>query len=232
MSDWRYWLAEQPRDAARLRRLRRDVRDLCRRTIRRVFRANVVADRGQQGRAAGAGRDGADLGRHHRRHRPFGRHGVRPEQLPRLVDRRRNGLVGGARGRRRSRRGSCLRRAERPDRHLWPACSRSSTTIATGAVFFGLALLLRPTPGGDVYGPLADALTGRVFGVLPASLVALAAVVLVVWVPLRRSPIGRAAYAVGSSEQRGLHVGRSGRAGEIRRLCPVRPRSRRSAACS
>ena len=50
-------------------------------------------------------------------------------------------------------------------------------TIATGAVFFGLALVLRPTPGGDVYGPLADALTGRAFSVLPASLVALAAVV-------------------------------------------------------
>ena len=73
-------------------------------------------------------------------------------------------------------------------------------TIATGAVFFGLALLLRPVPGGDVYGPLADALTGRVFGVVPASLVALAAVVLVVWVPYSRSAIGRAAYAVGSSE--------------------------------
>ena len=74
------------------------------------------------------------------------------------------------------------------------------TTIATGAVFSGLALLLRPTPGGDVYGPLADALTGRVFSVLPASLVSLAAVVLVVWIPYARSPIGRAAYAVGSSE--------------------------------
>ena len=37
-------------------------------------------------------------------------------------------------------------------------------TIATGAVYFGFALLLRPIPGGDVYGPLADALTGRVFG--------------------------------------------------------------------
>ena len=59
---------------------------------------------------------------------------------------------------------------------------------------------MRPTPGGDVNGPLADALTGRVFGVLPASLVALAAVVLVVWIPFRRSVIGRAAYAVGSSE--------------------------------
>ena len=75
------------------------------------------------------------------------------------------------------------------------------TTIATGAVFFGLALVLRATPGGDVYGPLADALTGRVFSILPASLLALAVVVLVIWVPYRRSLIGRAAYAVGSSEQ-------------------------------
>jgi ribose transport system permease protein len=73
-------------------------------------------------------------------------------------------------------------------------------TIASGAVFFGVALLLRPVPGGDVYGPLADALTGRIFGVAPASLVALAIVVILLWLPYRRSPIGRAAYAVGSSE--------------------------------
>jgi ribose transport system permease protein len=73
-------------------------------------------------------------------------------------------------------------------------------TIATGAAFFGLALLLRPTPGGDVYGPLADALTGKIFDVAPASLVALVVVVLVLWIPYSRSTIGRAAYAVGSSE--------------------------------
>ena len=75
------------------------------------------------------------------------------------------------------------------------------TTIATGAVFYGLALVLRPTPGGDVYSPLADALTGRVLDVLPASLIALGAVAIVVWVPYSRSAIGRAAYAVGSLEQ-------------------------------
>ncbi|MET0598555.1 MAG: ABC transporter permease [Mesorhizobium sp.] len=73
-------------------------------------------------------------------------------------------------------------------------------TIATGAVFFGLALLLRPFPGGSVNEDLADALTGRLFGVVPTSLVALAVVVLVVWVPFSRSLIGRAAYAAGSSE--------------------------------
>jgi ribose transport system permease protein len=73
-------------------------------------------------------------------------------------------------------------------------------TIATGAVYFGLALALRPTPGGSVDETLADALTGRLFGVVPASLVALAAVVAIVWVPFSRSVTGRAAYAVGSSE--------------------------------
>ena len=74
------------------------------------------------------------------------------------------------------------------------------TTIATGAVYFGIALLLRPFPGGSVNEDLADALTGRLFGVVPASLVVLLAVVLVVWVPFSRSVLGRAAYASGSSE--------------------------------
>lgn len=73
-------------------------------------------------------------------------------------------------------------------------------TIATGSVYFGLALLLRPVPGGSVNETLADALTGRVFGVVPSSLVALLAVVLLIWIPFRRSVLGRAAYAAGSSE--------------------------------
>jgi ribose transport system permease protein len=74
------------------------------------------------------------------------------------------------------------------------------TTIATGAIYFGIALALRPFPGGDVNSDLADMLTGKIFGVVPASLVTLFVVVLLVWVPFRRSTVGRAAYAVGSSE--------------------------------
>ncbi len=74
------------------------------------------------------------------------------------------------------------------------------TTIATGAVFFGLALILRPFPGGDVNEDLADAMTGRLFGTIPASLVLLAVVLVLVWVPFRRSALGRGAYAAGSSE--------------------------------
>ena len=73
-------------------------------------------------------------------------------------------------------------------------------TIATGAVYYGIGLLLRPFPGGSVNEDLADALTGRVFDVVPASLVVLLAIVLVIWVPFSRSVLGRAAYAAGSSE--------------------------------
>ena len=73
-------------------------------------------------------------------------------------------------------------------------------TIATGAVYYGAALALRRVPGGDVNASLADALTGQLPGGVPASLVLLLALVLIVWLPFRRSAIGRAAYALGSSE--------------------------------
>ena len=86
------------------------------------------------------------------------------------------------------------------------------TTIATGAIYFGIALALRPVPGGDVDSDLADALTGRIFGVIPASLVALLVVVALIWIPFRRSEIGRAAYAVGSSEAAAFMSGVSVRA--------------------
>jgi ribose transport system permease protein len=74
------------------------------------------------------------------------------------------------------------------------------TTIATGAIYFGLALLLRPDPGGDVNGDLADALTGQLWGGVPASLVVLVVVMVLIWIPFRRSMLGRSVYAVGSSE--------------------------------
>ena len=75
-------------------------------------------------------------------------------------------------------------------------------TIASGAVFFGVALWLRPFPGSDptFSSDLADALTGKVFGVIPASLIFLAATVVLIWIPFRRSVSGRTVYAVGSSE--------------------------------
>ena len=87
------------------------------------------------------------------------------------------------------------------------------TTLATGTVYYGIALGLRPVPGGDVHAGLADALTGALPGGIPAMLVVLVAVVLLVWVPYRRSAVGRAALAIGSSEaaayMSGVNIGRT-----------------------
>ncbi len=87
------------------------------------------------------------------------------------------------------------------------------TTLATGTVYYGIALGLRPVPGGDVHAGLADALTGALPGGVPAMLVVLVMVVLLVWVPYRRSAVGRAALAIGSSEgaayMSGVNIGRT-----------------------
>lgn len=72
-------------------------------------------------------------------------------------------------------------------------------TLATGSVISGLALLLRPTPGGNIDEALSDALTYDIHGV-PASAIVLVVVLFLLHVPLRRSPLGLAMYAVGSSE--------------------------------
>ncbi|MET4636290.1 ABC transporter permease [Kaistia defluvii] len=84
---------------------------------------------------------------------------------------------------------------------VWGRLQPIITTLATGAVYYGISLFVRPGPGGDVQSDIADLLTGQVFGVVPAALVVLAVVVLVIWIPYRRSVLGRAAYAVGSNEQ-------------------------------
>lgn len=88
------------------------------------------------------------------------------------------------------------------------------TTLATGAVYYGIALQLRPVPGGDVDPDLADFMTYAVFGkTVPTSLVLLLAVVLLIWLPFRHSVIGRGCYAIGSSEgaayMSGIAIGRS-----------------------
>ena len=68
------------------------------------------------------------------------------------------------------------------------------TTIATGAMFYGIALFLRPFPGGSVNETLADFMTGKAFGFFPMSFVALGALVLAIF-----SYTGEAAYASGNT---------------------------------
>ena len=75
-------------------------------------------------------------------------------------------------------------------------------TIATGSIYYGIALWLRPQPGSsdDFNSDIADLMTSRLPGGIPMSLAVLVVVVVAVWVPFRRSAIGRAVYAIGSSE--------------------------------
>jgi ribose transport system ATP-binding protein len=85
-------------------------------------------------------------------------------------------------------------------------------TLATGAIFFGIALLLRPSPGGEVSEDLSNALTYDVWGV-PTTFLLLVGILVFVWWPFRNSVVGRSCYAVGSAEgaayMSGLAIGRS-----------------------
>jgi ribose transport system permease protein len=73
-------------------------------------------------------------------------------------------------------------------------------TLAMGAVYFGIALAIRPQPGGSVNFELADFMTRSSFAV-PHSALLLLIVVVFIWIPYRRSVLGRASFAIGSSEQ-------------------------------
>ena len=83
---------------------------------------------------------------------------------------------------------------------VWGRLQPIITTLATGAIFYGVSLAIRPMPGGDVQADIADFVTGQLFGVVPTGLVVLFFVVILVWIPYRSSVLGRAAYAVGSNE--------------------------------
>ncbi|EAV43732.1 ABC transporter permease [Roseibium aggregatum] len=93
-------------------------------------------------------------------------------------------------------------------------------TLATGAVAIGLALLIRPKPGGNVDDDLSWALTNSVwdladtygfadggeawwlrpFADIPVPFLLVVVVAVIVWVPFRRSVTGRTVYAIGSAE--------------------------------
>jgi ribose transport system permease protein len=101
-------------------------------------------------------------------------------------------------------------------------------TLATGAIYLGVALLLRPTPGGNVNSDFAWAFTNDInelgytygwwedlgwFGLIPIQPIILALILLFVWVPFRRSATGRGCYAIGSAEgaayMSGVQINRS-----------------------
>jgi ribose transport system permease protein len=87
-------------------------------------------------------------------------------------------------------------------------------TLATSAILGGLALKIMPTPGGGAPQRFQDLLQGDVgTTAVPVGIVVLAVMVLGIWIPLRRSRLGLAIYAVGSSRSAaflsGIAVGRA-----------------------
>ncbi|MEB3103796.1 ABC transporter permease [Ferviditalea candida] len=73
-------------------------------------------------------------------------------------------------------------------------------TLATASIYTGIALYIRPTPGGTVSMRYTEILTGRVLTYIPMSAIVLAIFIVVVWLPLRRSKLGQSIYAIGGSE--------------------------------
>ena len=94
-------------------------------------------------------------------------------------------------------------------------------TIATGAIYYGIALALRPVPGGDVNSDLADSLTNELPGGIPASLFDarrgrsgdLGSVA-----PLRDRAWYLCGWLLGTGR---IHVGRAGPPRKIYRLLPL-----------
>lgn len=106
-------------------------------------------------------------------------------------------------------------------------------TLATGAIYIGIALFLRPQPGGKIDDDLNWAVTNSLgdfastvhifndgtapwfapFAWIPTPFVLLVLIALFIWVPFRRSITGRTIYAIGSAEgaayMSGLNINRA-----------------------
>jgi ribose transport system permease protein len=87
-------------------------------------------------------------------------------------------------------------------------------TLAMSFVWAGCALLVLKTPGGAAAPWLKDLVLGSVGNEwIPKAAVVLVVIVIVVWLPVRRSGFGLTLYAVGSSQlaafRSGVSVGRT-----------------------
>lgn len=87
-------------------------------------------------------------------------------------------------------------------------------TLGMLFVWEGVALLILKAPGGTATPWLRDMIVGPfLFPYLPSALVVLAVAVAIIWLPLRRSRLGLAIYAIGSDQnaafRSGIAVGRT-----------------------
>ena len=87
-------------------------------------------------------------------------------------------------------------------------------TLAMSFVWAGFALLVLNTPGGGSAGWLKELVTGSIGSEwVPRAVVTLVVVVVVIWIPVRRSRLGLSMYAIGSNQlaafRSGVPVGRT-----------------------
>ncbi len=87
-------------------------------------------------------------------------------------------------------------------------------TLAMSFVWAGCALLVLPTPGGGSVKWLKDLVIGPLGNEwIPKALIALVLVVILIWIPVRRSRLGLSIYAIGSNQlaafRSGVPVGRT-----------------------
>ncbi len=75
-----------------------------------------------------------------------------------------------------------------------------AATLATMIICQGIALVILKAPGGSVSNWIADEMTGRLWGIVPVSGL-MVAVVVGVWLVIRRTNFGLALYAIGADEQ-------------------------------
>lgn len=72
-------------------------------------------------------------------------------------------------------------------------------TLATGAIFSGLALIVRPIPGGRIDPMFAELMTWTVADTLPAAFLIIGGAIGL-WYPIRKTRLGRTIVAAGSLE--------------------------------
>ncbi len=89
---------------------------------------------------------------------------------------------------------------------VWLRIPDLISTLATYSVVFGLALLVRPSPGGSVSEGFADLVTMRV-GWFPVAGLALLAIAIVGEILLVKGRIGRRLYAIGSRQEAAFVAG-------------------------
>ncbi len=72
-------------------------------------------------------------------------------------------------------------------------------TLATGAIFSGLALIVRPIPGGSIHSGFSDAMTWTVADLFPVAFLIIGGG-FALWYPIRKTRMGRTIIAAGSLE--------------------------------